>query len=78
MKFYENRKAFYAERCGEFSGEADYGAWRIDDIGIERRRRPTVHGADVQIGGEEATPYSSSASGRYTVSVVKDTGDVYA
>ncbi|MCY4652597.1 MAG: hypothetical protein OXC95_05470 [Dehalococcoidia bacterium] len=78
MKFYENRKVFYAERGGEFSGEADYGAWHLDDIGIERRRHPAVRGTDVQVGVEDAVLYSASASGRYTVSVVKDTGDVYA
>lgn len=78
MKFCENRKAFDAECGSEFSGEADYGVWRMDDVGVERRRRPTVHGADVKVGGEEATLYSASASGRYTVSVVKDTDDVYA
>lgn len=47
-------------------------------MGIERRRRRTVRGADMQLGGEEAALYSASASGRYTVSVVKATGDVYA
>ena len=78
MKLYENRKAFYAERGGEFSGEADYGVWHIDDLGIEGRRRASVRGADARVGGEEAVLYSASASGRYTVSVVKDTGDVYA
>ena len=78
MKFYENRKAFYAERGGEFSGEVEYAVWHIDDLGLELRRRRTVHGADVQLGGEEATLYSASTSGRYTVSVVRDTGDVYA
>ena len=42
---YRDRAAFYADGGGEFSGEADYGAWHIDDLGIEGGVNGDSHGA---------------------------------
>ena len=54
---YHCKAAFYADRGGEFSGETDYGAWHIDDLGIEGGLNGDSHGAssEVQVGGESFT-----------------------
>ena len=67
---YHCKAAFYADRGGEFSGEADYGAWHIDDLGIEGGLNGDSHGAssEVQVGGESFTVLNAAAAGRYTVS----------
>ena len=77
MKIYPNKTAFYAERDGRWSGESDFGVWHVDDIGIAG---PPV---GRKLEGKEDDPlpgtimFDADASGRYTVSVVADTGDVY-
>ena len=76
---YRSKAVFYADRGGEFSGEADYGVWHIDDLGIEGDVNGDSHGAssEIQVGGESFTVLNAASAGRYTVSVVENTGDVY-
>ena len=77
---YRNKAVFYANRCGEASGEADYGVWHIDDLGIEGDVNGESQSAssEIQVGGESFTVLNAASAGRYTVSVVENTGDVYA
>ena len=80
MKVYANKDGFYTERGGRWSGELDYGVWHVDDIGVDAatRSRRAVSRHSVTLGGHPAAMISASGSGRYTVSLVEDTGDVYA
>ena len=78
MRMYGSRTEFYDERGGHFSGESDMGVWHTDDIGIEGKGRRSIEGVDTEIGGQPVTVFSASGSGRFTVSVVEDTGDVIA
>ena len=75
---FPNKARFYQKRGGLSSGERDYGAWNTDDIGIDAP--PLDAGAKtVDIGGHlEVVLLSSRRLNRYTVSVVQDTGDLYA
>ena len=78
MKIYESKSKFYAERGGATSGETDFGVLHVDDIGIEGKGRKPVEPVDTNIGGQPVSIFSASGSGRYTVSLVETTGDVYA
>ena len=52
MRIYENKYHFHAERGErEYSGEADFGVWRVDDVGIEGWGLTPVEPVDTNIGG---------------------------
>ena len=74
-------KTFYTDRGGEFSGEQDMGVWHWDDIQIfnyPRRISPDRQPATVEVADESYLAYTATGSDRVRVSVVAETGDVYA
>ena len=76
---YPNVKAFYRDRGGANSGERDYGAWHYDDVGLfSPRTEWPLESEELRIGDEVATVFSSERNSAIRVSVVDETGDVYA
>ena len=76
---YPDIKSFYRDRGGADSGERDYGVWHYDDVGLfSPRTEWPIESEDLQIGGEVATVFSSERNSTVRVSVVDETGDVYA
>ena len=81
MQRWDTIKDFYTERGGEFSGEQDMGVWHWDDIQIfdyPRRISPDRQPATVEVADESYLAYTATGSDRVRVSVVAETGDVYA
>ena len=79
FKQYASVDAFYEDRGGRFSGEMDFGVWNYDDCGLFSARADTdIEGEKTELGGEEIFVVSARGNSRITVSVVDDTGDVYA
>ena len=76
---YPNIEAFYQDRGGRDSGERNYGVWHYDDIGLFSPRSDwPLEPEELEIGGEVATVFNSQRSSGIRVSVVDETGDVYA
>ena len=81
MHLWDTVRDFYVERGGEFSGEQDMGVWHWDDIQIfdyPRRISPDRQPATVEVADESYLAYTAESSDRVRVSVVAETGDVYA
>ena len=81
MQRWDTIKDFYTDRGGEFSGEQDMGVWHWDDIQIfnyPRRISPDRQPATVEVADESYLAYTATGSDRVCVSVVAETGDVYA
>ena len=81
MQRWDTIKDFYAERGGEFSGEQDMGVWHWDDIQIfdyPRRISPDRQPATVEVADESYLAFTAESSDRMRVSIVAETGDVYA
>lgn len=79
FKWYPSIDAFYEDRGGRFSGESDFGVWNYDDCGLfSGRVDPDIETEAAELGGEEVFVVRASRNSRMTVSVVDDTGDVYA
>ena len=81
MLLWDTVRDFYVERGGEFSGEQDMGVWHWDDIQIfdfPRRISPDRQPATVEVADETYLAYTATRSDRARVSVVAETGDVYA
>lgn len=79
FKQYASVDAFYEDRGGLFSGESDYGVWNCDDSGLFSGRVDTdIEAEATELDGEEVFVVRASRNSRMRVSVVDDTGDVYA
>ena len=79
LKRYPTVDAFYEDRGGGFSGECDFGVWNYDNCGLFSGRVDTdIEVEATEPGGEEVFVVRASGNSRLTVSVVDDTGDVYA
>ena len=79
LKRYPSIDAFYEDRGSRFSGESDFGAWNYDDCNLFSGRVDTdIETEAAELGGEEVFVVRASGNSRMTVSVVDDTGDVYA
>ena len=79
FKQYASADAFYEDRGGRFSGESDFGAWNYDDCGLfSARADKGIEGKITELGGEVVFVVRAGSNNRITVSVVDDTGDVYA
>ncbi len=72
---YETVQEFYADRGGEHSPECDYGVWNKDDMLLFSAGPHRVRPQD--IGGGLVT-FSAASGNRLRVSVVQESGDVYA
>ncbi len=72
---YESMHEFYCDRGGRMSGECDYGVWHYGDMMLFTTAPRAVSGVPM---GEFGTVYSAERSRRVKVSVVAETGDVYA
>ncbi|GEM_PF-1843790 len=76
---YPNVESFYRDRGGANSGERDYGVWHYDDVGLfSPRTEWPLKSEELRIGDEVATVFSSEKNSAIRVSVVDETGDVYA
>ena len=81
MHLWDTIRDFYTERGGEFSGEQDMGVWHWDDTQIfdyPRRISPDRQPVAVEVADETYLAYTATGSDRVRVSVVAETGDVYA
>ena len=58
-------RSTYADCGGEFNGEADYGAWHIDDPGIEGgvNRDSRAENSEVRVGSESFTVLDAASAG---------------
>ena len=72
---YESMNEFYNDRGGRRSGECDYGVWHRDDMMLFATAPRTLSGVAM---GEFGTVYSAEHNKMVRVSVVAETGDVYA
>lgn len=78
-RHYASVGAFYEDRGGKFSGESDFGVWNYDDCGLFSAGADSgIEVEKMEVGGEEAFVVSATRNSRIRVSVVEDTGDVYA
>ena len=76
---YASIRKFYADRGGATSGEIDFGVWHRDDCGLFGPvLGEGIESKTVQIGGDEFVLVNAATSNRIRVSVVDETGDVYA
>ena len=76
---YANIEQFYEIRGGADSGERNYGVWHEDDIGLFSPRTDwPIEAETQQMGDETLTMYSAERNSSIRVSVVNETGDVYA
>ncbi|MCY4577741.1 MAG: hypothetical protein OXD31_01715 [Chloroflexi bacterium] len=81
MHLRDTIRAFYTERGVEFSGEQDMGVWHWDDIQIfdyPRRISLDRQPGAVEIADEPYLAFTAESSDRMRVSIVAETGDVYA
>ena len=76
---YASTREFYADRGGRFSGESDFGCWHYDDCGLFG---PVLDGdvesETIRVGDDEFIVLNAGGNNRIRVSVVDETGDVYA
>ena len=73
---YESVNEFYAERGGAYSPESQHGVWNKDDMLLFSSGPHQVSPTEV-LGGM-AVSFSAASANRVRVSVVQETGDVYA
>ena len=81
MYRWDTIKDFYADRGGEFSGEQDMGVWHWDDVQIfdyPRRISADRQPVTVEVADESYLAFTATGTDRVRVSVVAETGDVYA
>lgn len=79
IKHYRSDEEFYADRGGACSGESDFGMWHHDDIGLfSTPVEMAIRGETMQIGDDEFMVIVAARNNRIRVSVVDETGDVYA
>ncbi len=81
MHLWDTIKEFCAERGGEFPGEQDMGGWHRDDIQIfdcPKRTSPNRQPVTIEAGDESYQRFTATSGDRVRVSVVAETGDVYA
>ncbi len=79
IKHYRSDEEFYADRGGARSGESDFGMWHHDDIGLfSTPGDMAIRGETVQVSDDEFIVISAARNNRIRVSVVDETGDVYA
>ena len=79
IKHYRPDEEFYADRGGARSGESDFGMWHHDDIGLfSTPVDMAIRGETMQIGEDELMVIIAERNNRIRVSVVDETGDVYA
>lgn len=81
MKLFNSIDDFYNSNGGRLSGECDMGVWHWDDRGyfaIPQGMEPPSNMQSGSIGSESVYLYSATANDRVRVSVVAETGDVYA
>ncbi len=79
MKHYATIDEFYDDRGGRYSGECDFGVWHWDDCGIFSGG--TTDEIDVErtrFAGQDLLMLRAARNSRIRVSVVDETGDVYA
>ena len=70
---------FYNKQGGRLSGECDFGVWNFDDIELFSPRTDwPIEQETIEIGDEDVTVMRADRNSRITVSVVDETGDVYA
>ena len=76
---YASIREFYADRGGERSGESDFGCWHYDDHGLfGPALGDDVEREKLQVGDDEFIVINAGRNNRIRVSVVDETGDVYA
>jgi len=79
FKQYASIRQFYADRGGKFSGESDFGVWNYDDCGLfGPALGDDVERENIQVGDDEFIVINAGRNNRIRVSVVDETGDVYA
>ena len=76
---YASIREFYSERGGATSGETDFGVWHRDDCGLFGPvLGEGIESKTVRLGGDEFVFINAATNSRIRVSVVDETGDVYA
>lgn len=76
---YASIREFDADRGGERSGESDYGCWHYDAYGqFGPVLGNEVGNETLQVGDGEFIVINAGRNKRIRVSVVDETGDVYA
>ncbi|MDE2688546.1 MAG: hypothetical protein OXI16_13765 [Chloroflexota bacterium] len=79
FKQYASTREFYADRGGRFSGESDFGCWHYDDWGLfGTALGDDVGSEEIHVGEDEFIVINAGRNNRIRVSVVDETGDVYA
>ena len=78
-KHYANIEEFYEDRGGKRSGERDFGVWHIDDCGLFSGRTDWSLEAElIHIDSDVVARLDTNRNNRIRVSVVDQTGDIYA
>lgn len=79
IKHFPSIDAFYDEQGGRTSGECDFGVWHWDDIGLfSARTEWPLEEETIELDEEILTVTRADQNSRIRVSVVDETGDVYA
>lgn len=79
IRHYRSDEEFYADRGGARSGECDFGMWHHDDIGLFSTPVDiAIRGETVEVSDDEFMVITAASNNRIRVSVVDETGDVYA
>ena len=79
FKHFPSIDAFYNEQGGRASGECDFGVWHWDDIGLfSSRTEWPLEEEVIELDEDILTVTRADRNSRIRVSVVDETGDVYA